>query len=201
MTAMQLGGTFGRRGIKTLIVDMDEQSTSSLWASKAKSDAPFPAKIISLASIQEKMIGEIAKIEGEFDVILIDCPPAINSTIPWSSLLISDLALIPIIPAMDNVWASDAAKKLASNAKQKNPVLQTFFVASMIRRGNLFNACMKMLRKDEDVKMLKSVLSQRNSYQESQLFGSTVHALAKSSPAIDEIESLASEVWSKLHGK
>ncbi len=200
MVTMQLAGAFGIRGLKTLIVDMDKQGTSARWSAQAKKESPFPATVISLAVMNEKMIGEVAKLQAEFDVILIDCPPSIDSPIPWSALLISDLALIPIIPAMDNVWASQDAKELAFNAKNQNPSLQTFYVGSMTRRGNLFKACMNMLKKDEDVKMLKTVLSQRNAYQESQFTGSTVHAFAKSSPAIDEIEALASEVWSKLHG-
>lgn len=200
MTTMQLGGAFGLRGLKTLIVDMDRQGTSSLWSAQAGSGSPFPATVISLALMREKMIGEVAKFENEFDVILIDCPPAIESPIPWSALLISDLALIPVIPAMDNIWASKEAKELAKNAKQQNLDLQIFYVASMTRRSNLFKACTNLLKKDEDVKMLKSGISQRNAYQESQLYGTTVHTFSKNSPATKEIEALANEVLQKLNG-
>ncbi|MES2208512.1 MAG: ParA family protein [Pseudomonadota bacterium] len=198
MTTMQLGGALGLRGIRTLVVDMDRQGTSSLWSAQADSESPFPATVISLAPMKEKMIGEILKLKNEYDVILIDCPPAIESSIPWSALLSADIALIPVIPVMDNVWASKEAKELAKNAKRQNPDLQTFYVASMMRRGNLFKACMDLLENDEDVEMLKSSLSLRNAFPESQLYGGTVHLFSKNSPATEEVEALADEVLEKL---
>jgi chromosome partitioning protein len=198
MTTMQLGGTFGLRGIRTLIVDMDRQGTSSLWSAQADTEHPFPATVISLAPMKEKMIGEIMKLKNEYELILIDCPPAIESSIPWSALLIADMALIPVIPVMDNVWASKEAKELAANAKKQNPDLKIFYVASMMRRGNLFKACLDLLRSDEEVQLLNANLSLRNAFPESQLFGGTVHMIAKNSPATDEVEALATEVLEKI---
>ena len=198
MTTMQLGGTLGRRNLKTLIIDMDRQGTSSLWSAQADSQTPFPATVISLAPMKEKMIGEVIKLKNEYDLIVIDCPPAIESSIPWAALLIADMALIPVIPVMDNVWASKEAKELARNAKNQNPDLRTFYVASMMRRGNLFKACMDLLENDEDVPMLKSSLTLRNAFPESQLYGNTVHILSKTSPAIDEVDALTNEILKEL---
>lgn len=76
---------------------------------------------------------------------------------------------------MDNVWATREAKDLARRAKKENPGLQVFYVASMMRRGNLFKACMELLESDEDVQMLKSIVSLRNAFPESQIYGATVH--------------------------
>jgi chromosome partitioning protein len=143
MTAMQLAGAFGNMGMNALVVDMDPQGTSTIWSAQADTDNPFPAKVISLAPMKELMIREIKKFIAEYDVIVIDCPPAIDSSIPWAALQIADIGLIPVIPVMDNVWASVKAKELAIRAKRENPDLQTYFVASNMRRGNIFNACLE----------------------------------------------------------
>jgi chromosome partitioning protein len=198
MTTMQVGGAFGLMGLKTIIVDMDPQGTSSIWSAQADSEAPFPATVVSLAPMRELMIREIKKFIHEYDLILIDCPPAIESAIPWAALTIADIGLIPVIPVMDNVWASVKAKELAIRAKRENPDLQTYFVASQMRRGNIFNACLDQIKNDPDVPLLTSMISQRNAFPESQVFGTTVIGLSKSSDASKEVKALAKEILNKL---
>lgn len=198
MTTMQVGGACALMGNKVLIIDMDRQGTSSIWSSQATAEDPFPAKVISLAPQREKMITEVSKFIEDFDLIFIDCPPAIESPIPWAALQISDIALIPVIPVMDNVWASREARDLAIRAKQENTTLRTFYLASCMRRGNLFKLCVDELSKDEEVSMLKASLAMRNAYPESQLYGSTVHALSKTSPASEEVDILALEILDLL---
>jgi chromosome partitioning protein len=198
MTTMQLGGAFGLMGLNTLIVDMDPQGTAAIWSSQAESDAPFPANVISLAPMKEFMIRELKKFIKDYDVILIDCPPAIDSPIPWAALQVADLGIIPVIPVLDNVWASVKAKELASRARQENEGLQTFFLTSQVRRGNTFSACLELIRNDPDIPVLNTVISQRNAYPESQVFGTTVQGLGKSSDASKEVRKLAKEILEKL---
>lgn len=199
MATMQLAGSLGRRGLRVLVVDMDPQGTATMWNGEAGPEEPFPAKVVSLAPMREKMVGEIAKHADDCDVILIDCPPAIESSIPWAALIIADVGLIPVIPVMDNIWASRKAKELALRAKQENPDLKTFYVASMIRRGKLFSLCQKELREDQDVILLETPLSMRNAFPESQVYGTTVHGLSLSSSATQEVEALTDEVLGHLN--
>ncbi|SMF97634.1 chromosome partitioning protein [Methylomagnum ishizawai] len=198
MTTMQLAGTLGMRGFKVLVVDMDRQGTSMIWSAQAEADDPFPAEVVSLAPLREKMIGELAKRAPLYDLVFIDCPPAIDSPIPWAALNVADLALIPVVPVMDNVWASREAKELALKARQENPALRAYYLASMVRRGRLFDLCLQELRNDADIPMLESYLSLRNAFAESQLYGAVVGSIAKKSPAALEADALADEVLALL---
>ncbi|WP_432263430.1 AAA family ATPase [Cupriavidus sp. TMH.W2] len=198
MASMQLAASFALGGLRTLLVDMDKQGTSTIWAGQGGIERPFPATVISLAPLREKLIGEIAKHAENYDIVLIDCPPAIESSIPWAALNISDMALIPVIPLMDNVWASREAKELARRAREENPELQTYCIPSMSRRGNVFKACTEILEGDEEIPLLEAGLQQRNAYGESQMFGLSVHGLSGSSAATKEVEELAKIVLSKL---
>lgn len=198
---MQIGGTCGLRGIKTVIVDMDPQGTASIWSSQAIDGSPFPATVISLAPMKEKMIGEIGKVLEIYDLILIDCPPAIESPIPWAALNISDLAVIPVIPVMDNIWASRKAAELASRAMVENPDLKTFFLPSMMRKGNIFTACLNLLKNDGEFPVMKSSLGMRNAFPESQLLGATVQALGKTSLAAKEVDAVTDEILTILKMK
>lgn len=198
MTCMQLSAAFALRGLRTLLVDMDKQGTSTIWAGQGGKERPFPAEVISLAPLREKMLGEIEKRADTYDFIFIDCPPAIESSIPWAALNISDIALIPVIPLMDNVWASREAKELARRAKTENPALQTYCIPSMSRRGNVFKACTEILQDDHDIPLLDTGLQQRNAYGESQMFGLSVHAVSGASAAVKEVEALADTVLQNL---
>lgn len=201
MTTMQLAGAFAALKKDPLVVDMDPQGTGCIWAAQASEDNPFPAKVISLAPMREQMIKELSKYADDHDIILIDCPPAIESTVPWAALQIADMGLIPVIPVMDNVWASIKAKQLAMKATESNPSLKTFFVASQMRRGNIFSFCLEKIKSDPDVELLDAVISQRNAFPESQAYGTTVLGLSKSSDASKEVRALAQEILQKLDMK
>jgi chromosome partitioning protein len=193
-TSMQLGGTLALRGYPTLIVDVDPQNTATVWSGKADSKTPFPATVVSLSSQKNAMIGEVEKFSKQYSFIIIDCPPAIESTTPWAALNIANLGLIPIIPLLDNMWASEEAKALGKEAQQRNPDLLLRTVPTNVSRGNLYAECISMLREDEEIPMLETPMSHRNSYPESQIFGSTVHHAGARNKAVQEVEAFTTEI-------
>lgn len=199
LTSMQLGASTGLRGLKTLIVDMDKQGTGYVWASKAPKDKPFPATVLSMAALHEGVIEAIQKVVDDYDIIIIDCPPALESRIPWAALTICDLAIIPIIPTMGDYWAARPAKDLAIRAKEINPEMKLCYVLSNYRRGAVASSIIKLLKNEAaEIEILGKGLSQRNAFSDCQVWGTSVHTLPKAEKAIEEIESLATTVLAKL---
>lgn len=198
-STMQTGGAIALRGYKTLIVDLDPQQTATTWNGQAPEDRPFPARVTNLHAMGAKFTSEIQKNIGDFDVILLDCPPAIASPIPWAALQIADLCIIPIIPVLDNVWAAKEAKDIALRAQREyNEDLQIRYLPTLVSRGRLFDHCMRVIAEDEEIPAFDCVLSRRNAFPESQAYGATVHALASKSPAITEVENLTSQILDLL---
>lgn len=196
MTAMQLGGALAQRGYKSLVVDLDSQHTCVTWAAQAASEEPFPATVISLAGMGAKFLDQLRKLAPDYDVILLDCPPAIESPIPWAALQIADLGLIPIIPVFDNYWASKEAKELGLRAKIQNTSLQLFWLPSRMQRGKIYAECLKIIKND-DIPAFENYFSQRNSYVECQPYGITVHGLSNSA-AKQEVEAVTDELLGHL---
>jgi chromosome partitioning protein len=89
---MQLSATLARRGYKVLVVDADPQGASVRWAASADDDKPFPSSVVGLSTDGTKVHREVHKFIGDYDIIVIDCPPAADSPVPQSALLVSDLA-------------------------------------------------------------------------------------------------------------
>jgi len=80
--AMSQAGSFGLRNYAALVVDMDPQGTASRWSSAAPKERPFPASVMTLATMEDKMHRELRNHIDKFDVIVIDCPSARNSEPP-----------------------------------------------------------------------------------------------------------------------
>src|ERR1700693_4650935 len=126
--SMQFAGELGLRGHRGVVVDMEKQDTATRWASQASDEEPFPAALSNLAAMGGKMHREIRSQIENYDYIVIDCPPAVHSPSPSSAMLVSDLALIPVVPAPADMWAVVAAKQLAANAQATNEILKVRLV-------------------------------------------------------------------------
>lgn len=205
MSTMQLAGAFGLRGKKVFVVDMDPQNTAALWFHQASPENPFPAEVMSLAPLKERFLDKLPALAAKFDLIMIDCPPALGSRVPWAALMASDFALIPVIPVLDNVWASKQAEELVMEARQArvgtdDGELKAAYLLSMVRRGKIFESCLESLKAQAQVPILRSSIAMRNAFPESQLYGCVAKSFG-SSLASKEIDKVADEIAAILRIK
>jgi hypothetical protein len=96
----------------------DPQGTATRWAASAEDEKPFPSAVIGLSAANEKVHREVKKFIGDYDCILIDCPPDADSPVPQSALLIADLALVPIIPSPLDLWAAVGIRQVIVNDRR-----------------------------------------------------------------------------------
>ena len=194
---MQLAGTLARTHA-VLVVDGDPQGTVTKWAAAAKK-TPFPAAIAGLANAGEMLHREVEKhVEGH-DLILIDCPPAIDSVIPQSALLISDLALVPIVPSPPDLWAGVAVKHLIELSQKQNPNLIARLVINMLLPRTRLTQSVLEIVPSYGIKVLETKLQLLTAYRESSAYGGTVHNIGRrGSAAAAEMQALANEVTGLL---
>lgn len=197
--SMQLAGALSRRGEKILVVDADPQGTATRWAASANDETPFPASVVGLSAAHAKVHREVKKFVDDYDCIIIDCPPAADSPVPQSALLIADLALVPIIPSPLDMWAAVGIRQVIINVSELNESLQSRLVMNQCQPHTTLAQESLEILPEFGIELAKTYVRHRQIYRQSAVFGQTVHNFGtKASAAIQEIESLTDEVSSIL---
>lgn len=197
--SMHLAGSLARRGQKVLVVDADPQGTATRWAASADDGSPFPASVVGLSAASTKVHREVKKFVEDYQYIIIDCPPAADSPVPQSALLVADLALVPIIPSPLDMWAAVGIRHVIENVGDINEDLKARLVINQCQPNtNLAKEALEVLP-EFGIDLCRTFIHQRQAYRQAAVYGQTVHDLgSKAAPAVEEIEALTDEVLSIL---
>ena len=65
-----------------------------------------------------RLAGELEKLKANYDYVLIDTPPVIDSD-ARRAIRGADLVLVPLNPSPPDLWAAEATLKLAAEEKRK----------------------------------------------------------------------------------
>lgn len=193
--AMQLGGTLSLRGKKVLIIDGDEQNSAVEWAALAPTENPFPARVVNLWKAGKKIHQEIRKYMYDHDFIIVDCPPAAESPIAKSALIVSHLALVAFIPGALDMLAATRIRETIDDATILNQNLISLLVINRVELGTKLSQTVINMIPNFGMPVAKTMLHKRVHYGESVLMGCIVHSLKKKAKeSIEEIEQLADEI-------
>lgn len=198
---MNLAGALAKRGFSVMVADTDPQGSSLRWSASAEEDAPFPAVVSGLAQAGAKTHLELQKVFDKYDIIVVDCPPAVDSPVPQSVLMVSDLALLPVIPSPLDLWAAQGIVTLVERVQVQNEDLQARVVVNQAENTNLSSEVLAILG-DFGVPILDAQMRRRTAYREASLYGSSVVDLgSRAKLAAEEINKLADEVMALLEVK
>ena len=192
-TSMNVAAALGLRGLRVLVVDADPQSSATRWYAMAPEARPFPATVVNLAEARDK-IGKTIKDHLEnYDLIVIDCPPNLESPVTLSVMLLADLAIAPILPSAIDTWATEKLLGVVRMARAHNDALVVRAMLNQVRGTALAKAISADLADDPALELLPVHLSLRTAYGEAAALGIPVH-FTEDRRAIDEVNALSSEV-------
>lgn len=200
--SMQLAGALSRRNNRVLVVDADPQGTATRWAASAEDDHPFPAAVVGLSAANNKVHREARKFVDNYDFIIIDCPPAADSPVPQSALLIADLALVPIIPSPLDMWATVGIREVINTVSDLNEDLRARLVINQCQPNTTLAQEALEVLPEFGIELCETYIRQRQVYRQSAVFGQTVHDFgSKATAAIEEIEALTDEALALVKAK
>ena len=201
--SMLIAGTLGSWGHETLVVDADPQGTAYRWSRGPTGDGAFPARAIRAGDdrpVHESVRDAVAG--GEWDYVIIDCPPSIESPAPQSALMVSDLALVPVLPTPGDVWAVHGALELAESVRREvNKLLVAGLVPNQMVRTNVAETAYETIQQIAEQHSVYTLapMSRRTAIQEASALGRIPGDLGRrgSEPKIDA-ERLTEEVLNVL---
>lgn len=190
--SMNLAAALAKRGYKVLVVDADKQNSAVLWSSNA--DGNFPAIVVNLAE-NKNIHNEVTKLARDYHFIIIDCPPAADSPVSVRVMPVSDLVLVPLVPAPIDMWATTALKLAIDQAQTLNPALQARIVMNRCQMRTRLTREVISVAGEIGIPLLATLLRQRVAFSEMPGIGGTVFDYQSAAPeAVVEIEAMTTEV-------
>lgn len=182
-----------RYGYKVLLVDADEQRSSSDWVEQREgmeNEITWTTVQLSGKSTNQ----QILRLAQNYDDVIIDVGGR-DTVTQRSALSIADVFLIPFKPRSLDIWTFGPVKSLASEAKTFNPKLRCLAVLNQADvQGSDNSEAIDILQSFEDIKCIPVKLCNRKSYANAAADGKGVIEL-KDAKSINEINSLYEFMW------
>ncbi len=185
-------------GNKILLVDADPQASTLEWIASRKKD-----KLFNVVGLPKPILHiELRDIKKDYDHIIIDGPPRLYD-VARSTIVASDLVVIPVTPSPYDIWAAEDVVKQVIEVKESISEYKTVKAAFCINRKITNTALGRDVKEALDnysLDVFDNCLHQRVIYAETAAIGSTVlEETDKSNPANIEVRNLVEEILQKYN--
>ncbi len=192
-------------GKDVLMADLDTQASASSWLEFRSEDENLK-QIPCIQKHGKTVSKDLKEFDSKYEVVVADCGGK-NDTSGRSALLVSDIAIIPIIPSSLSLLTLEASLDACFEAKLLNDKLKVFVVLSGCSSHHLVKDTDEskdfvneaLAEYDEDnVVLVDSTITARKCWMDIVSIGKgiTESGHAKS---ISEFESLMNEVFRGDH--
>jgi chromosome partitioning protein len=114
-----------RRAIESnvLLVDGDEQETTTLWAATRSENLPQQNSNLTCIQLRGRAArDEVLKLSAHYQDVLIDVGGR-DTTTQRAALTIANLVLLPLPPRGPDIWTLDKVAELLEEVRTVNPDL------------------------------------------------------------------------------
>lgn len=189
--SMNIAAGLAKRG-RTLVVDADPQGSAGQWANIAPSERPYPVSVIVIAG---NLTREINRFRQDYQFIVIDCPPTLETETTTQAMSVADIVLIPVLPSPVDLWASVRLANTIEKVKLGNRQLRAYLVINQLEARNALSRAMQQALAEFEIPACTSALRRRSVYRTSAIEGASVFCIGKrGESAADEVNSIIDEV-------
>lgn len=191
--AVQLATAFVTNGKRVALIDIDPQASLSAWDRvRGAANTATHLQLTVMAVSGWRINNELTRIRRDHDLVIIDSPPHAE-TEAKTAIRYADLVLIPVQPSPMDVWATQPTMNLAGEAGV--PIVA---VLNRVPPRAKVVAQIRSALAEKGLPVANTVIGNRVAFASSMLEGLTVIETAHSSPAAQEIRSLAEEIGARL---
>lgn len=189
--SMNFAAGLAKRG-RALVIDADPQGSAGQWSSLAPEDRLFPVSVIRVGG---NLATEVKRFAQDYDFIVIDCPPTLETGVMQMAMKVSDVILIPVLPSPVDLWASIRLVEAIEQAKMQNRSLKPYIVVNQMEPRSALSNAMKQALEEFDIPALKGGIRRRAIYRNAAVDGASVYCVGKmGAAASEEIDEIIEEV-------
>lgn len=178
------------RRCSTVLLDADPQLSSLQWREIATRDG-----MVDVVDAVEDVEAAVAQYRNEYDYVMIDCPPSVQSQQTRQALACSDIAVIPVLPSPLDLWASVHVEKELEWARSVNPGIRGLLVVNQIEPRTRLSRLVHDALAEIELPVASTAIKRRMAYRNAMLQGCSVHdAGAVAASAAEEINELIDEL-------
>jgi chromosome partitioning protein len=179
-----------KKTARTAIIDADPQRSSTHW--RAISEDPG---IITVLDDEGGLNGVVRRASEEFEHLVIDCPPSVNSVQTREALRTSRIALIPLQPSPLDIWASVHMEQEIARARDENSALAALLVINQLEPRTRLSQMTREALGELEIPVANTAIRRRMVYRTSVLEGRTVFDVgSRGMEAAEEVLQLIGEV-------
>jgi chromosome partitioning protein len=191
--SMNFAAGLSKKG-RTLIIDADPQGSASQWSSLASEHSPFPVSVIAIAG---NLTHEVNRFSQDYEYIVIDCPPTLETEHTRKAMLSAHNVLIPVLPSPVDLWASIRLADTIEQIKQIRPELKANLVINQLEPRSALSRAMHEALAEFDIPALNSYLRRRAIYRNVAIEGRSIYCAGKQArAAVNELDEIIEELLS-----
>lgn len=184
-------------GARTLLIDMDRQSSAFDWSSARQEGSPLEG--LSVVKADKAMaLPRFKEIARGYDAVFLDGPPRLGD-VTQSAAVAADVVLLPVQPGPYDFWAVAETLELIDMADS----IRAQLGRATLRRTFVMNRATGKTRISREAEVaignageLAGVVQQRTAFPESAKHGESVFTFGAEGAASHEIRRL----WRVLKG-
>ena len=150
-------------GKKLLLVDADEQKSTSIWANQ-RDVLGIETQWTTIPLVGKSLRTQVEKMKHDYEDVIIDVGGR-ETTSLRAAISIADIFLVPFKPRSLDIWTLTDVKSLVSEMRPANPEMKVFFMINQgDPKGSDNEGTFSILRECEDFQCIPTIVGSRKSF-------------------------------------